>query len=547
MKKGIKTNLFLISILLFSLISFRTEILQVRCDEYVEFKVSRVAWGDDIDSPIKAYPGDSEVPLTVEVQNLSPDKTIKGVMATLLLDNSSFTDIYGNRNASATGKPTVGEVLNPTDKIEPKSFFTLTFTLDIDEDAVPGIYEQTMIVKYSVESGNDFVEGTPQHLTVEIVVSKNESTITVNVSPQVVEEGESIRVSGSIDPAPENATVTLTYIGPERRFNSTAEVNLDGSFAESFKPDINGTWSVNASWIGDVKYEGSWASVTFEVRPSVSLSIITSSNRIIGGLDNKFTITIVNDGKVPVSALDASLTVPNPLVVHGRNSWRIQYLDVGNSTTINFVIYAPDASIDSTYSGSFSINYRDDYGESHTDTFPLGLVVVGRVELILYSRMIRPQPARNGSKVEITATLLNRGTVSAMYVNASIVPNPILRLTSESTTYIGEIEENSQSPFTLDVYVKDNVKNGTYPVVMKITYRDDQYVDHVFNSTFYLTVVAVKTKHTASQETAVFSILPSEQVFMLVTIVVVSAAILILYRRHLSRQERSMQPGEAQR
>ena len=546
MKKGIKTNLFLISILLFSLISFRTEILQVRCDEYVEFKVSRVAWGDDIDSPIKAYPGDSEVPLTVEVQNLSPDKTIKGVMATLLLDNSSFTDIYGNRNASATGKPTVGEVLNPTDKIEPKSFFTLTFTLDIDEDAVPGIYEQTMIVKYSVESGNDFVEGDPQHLTVEIVVSKNESTITVNVSPQVVEEGESIRVSGSIDPAPENATVTLTYIGPERRFNSTAEVNLDGSFAESFKPDINGTWSVNASWIGDVKYEGSWASVTFEVRPSVSLSIITSSNRIIGGLDNKFTITIVNDGKVPVSALDASLTVPNPLVVHGRNSWRIQYLDVGNSTTINFVIYAPDASIDSTYSGSFSINYRDDYGESHTDTFPLGLVVVGRVELILYSRMIRPQPARNGSKVEITATLLNRGTVSAMYVNASIVPNPILRLTSESTTYIGEIEENSQSPFTLDVYVKDNVKNGTYPVVMKITYRDDQYVDHVFNSTFYLTVVAVKTKHTASQETAVFSILPSEQVFMLVTIVVVSAAILILYRRHLSRQERSMQPGETQ-
>ena len=153
MKKGIKTNLFLISILLFSLISFRTEILQVRCDEYVEFKVSRVAWGDNIDSPIKAYPGDSEVPLTVEVQNLSPDKTIKGVMATLLLDNSSFTDIYGNRNASATGKPTVGEVLNPTDKIEPKSFFTLTFTLDIDEDAVPGIYEQTMIVKYSVESG----------------------------------------------------------------------------------------------------------------------------------------------------------------------------------------------------------------------------------------------------------------------------------------------------------------------------------------------------------------------------------------------------------
>ena len=546
MKKGIKISLiFLTFILLLFMISIRTEISQVRGD-YVKFKVSRVIWGDNIDSPIKAYPGDSEVPLTVEVQNLSPDKTIKGVMATLLLDNSSFTDIYGNRNASATGKPTVGEILNPTDKIEPKSFFTLTFTLDIDEDAIPGTYKQTMIVKYSLESGNDFVEGDPQNLTVEIVVSKIESTMTVSVSPQVIEEGESIRVSGSIDPAPENATVTLTYIGPERRFNSTVEVNIDGSFAESFKPDINGTWSVNASWLGDVKYEGSWSSVTFEVRPSVSLSIITSNNRIIGGLDNKFTITIVNDGKVPVSALEASLTVPNPLVVHGKNSWGIRYLDAGNSTTISFVIYAPDASIDSTYSGSFAINYRDDYGESHTDTFPLGLVVVGRVELVLYDKTIRPQPARNGSKVEITATLLNKGTVSAMYVNASIVPDSILRLTPESAAYIGEIEENSQSPFTLEVYVKDNVKNGTYPIMMKIAYRDDQYVDHAFNTTFYLRVMAVKTKHTISQETTGFSISSSEQAFILVMIIAVSVAILILYRRHLARQKRSMQPGETQ-
>ena len=545
MKKLNRQKHLFFMILLLALIPIRIGIVQVRC-ESVEFKVNRVVWGDNVDSPIKAYPGDSEVPLTVEVQNLSPDKTIKGISATLNLDDSPFTDIYGNKEASASGTPTVGEILNPTDNIEPKSFFTLTFTLDIDEDAVPGIYEQTMIVKYSVESGNDFVEGDPQKLTVEIVVSKIESTITVNVSPQVIEEGESVRVSGSIDPAPENATVTLTYVGPERRFNSTVGVNLDGSFAGSFKPDINGTWSVNASWTGDLKYEGNWASVTFEVRPSVSLSVITSNNRIIGGVDNRFTITIVNDGKVPVSALEASLTIPNPLVVHGKNSWRIPYLDVGNSTTISFMIYAPDTSIGSTYSGSFTVNYRDDYGESRTDTFPLGLVVVGKVELVLYGESIRPHPARNGSKVEITATLLNKGTVSAMYVNASIVPNSILRLTPGSTTYIGEIEENSQSPFTLDVYIKDDVKNGTYPITMKIDYRDDQYVDHSFNTTFYLTVMAVKAEHAVSQETTGFSISLFEQAFTLATIIAASVAILFLYRRHLARQKRSIQQDEIQ-
>jgi len=541
-----KTRLILTFILLFPLLpALWIPMSQVRGD-YVKFRVSRVVWGDNVDNPIKAYPGDSEVPLTVEVQNLSPDKTIRGVTATLLLDNSPFTDIYGNRSVTATGKPTVGEVLKPTDKIEPKSFFTVTFTLNIDEDAVPGIYRQTMIVKYSLESGSDFVEGTPQNLVVEIIVSKIESTITVSVSPQVVEEGEAVRVSGSIDPAPENATVTLIFTGPESKFNRTIKVNVDGSFAESFKPEVNGTWSVNASWSGDAKYEGDWSSVTFEVRPAVSLSIITSNNRIIGGLDNKFTIEIMNDGKVPVSALEASLTLPDPLVVHGRNSWKIEYLDVGNSTAIDLVIYAPDASIGSAYSGSFTINYRDDYGESHTDTFPLGLVVVGRVELVLYDKMIKPQPARNGSKVEIAATLLNKGTVSAMYVNASIIPSPILRLTSESATYIGEIEENSQSPFTLGAYVREDIKNGTYPITMQITYRDDQHVDRAFNTTFYLTIIAVGTEHSTSQEETGFSSSSFEQALVIITVLAASAAVLLLYRRHLARRGRSIKPGENQ-
>jgi len=546
MNKRIKHVFILIIILVFSLVSTRIEVSHVRCDD-VEFEVSRVAWGDNIDSPIKAYPGDTEVPLTVEVQNLSPNKTIKGVSATLMLDNSPFTDIYGNRNASATGKPTVGELLNPTDEIQPKGFFTLTFTLDIDEDAIPGTYTQNMTVKYSVESNNDFVEGTPKTLSIEIVVSRMESTITISVSPQIIEEGEAVRVSGTINPAPENATVTLAYIGPNRRFNSTLNVNIDGSFAESFKPNARGTWSVNASWLGDIRYEGDWASVSFEVRPPVSLGIATSSNRLVGGRDNRFTITIMNDGEVPLSALEASLTVPNPLVVHGENSWKIEYLDSGNSTTINLIIYAPETSIGSTYSGSLSINYRDDYGESRTDTFPLGLVVVGEVELVLYDKTINPQPAKNGSKIEFTATLLNKGTISAMYVNASILPNPILHLTSESATYIGEIEENSQSPFTVGAYVRENAGNGTYPVTVKITYRDDQYVDHVFNATIYLQVIAVETKHSSLEESTSFFSSQFEELFILMTVLTASTAILLLYRRHLARRERSIEPGETQR
>ena len=537
-RKSLKKILTLTFILLIFLSSFQVEIQPARCVS-VEMRVNRVAWGNDINNPIKAHPGEKEVPLTVEVQNLSPNLTIKGVSAILKLQNSPFTDIYGNPEASATGKPTVGEVLKPTDEIKPKSFFTLTFTLNIDDDAVPGTYIQPMIVNYSVGSDNEYVEGTPQNLSVKIVISKIESTIKVEVSPQVIEEGEYVRVTGSISPVPENATVTLTYIGPKRAVNNSVKVNIDGTFSDSFKPDINGTWNLNASWPGNAKYEGNWTSISFEVRPPTSISIVTSNNRIVGGLDNEFTVTIVNDGKIPISALEASLSLPNPLVVHGKERWRIEFLNVGDNSSIKFTIFAPDSSIGSTYAGTFEVNYRDNYGESHSEKFTLGLIVIGRVELILYDKIVRPQPVENGSKFEFSATLLNRGTVSAMYVNVSILPSPILYLTSESKTYIGEVEENSQSPFTVGACIREDVKNGTYPITIKITYRDDQHVDHEFNVTFPLQVIAVKTAKTINVKKPYSSSL--EEILTPIIVLAASVIITLLYRRHVIQRERSMQ------
>jgi len=508
----------------------------------VALSVSRAVWGSDPDSPVKAYPGDTETPLTIELQNLSPDQTIKGVSAVLHLADRPFTDIYGNHNATATGMPTVGELLNPTDEIAPKGFLTLTFTLDIDENAVPGSYSCNMTVYYSVESDRQFVEGAPQTLVVEFTVSKIASTVTVSASPQTFEKGETVRVSGSIEPAKENATVTLAYKRPDgTKFDRTVRTNADGSFSEPYRPEIEGFWSINASWLGDEKYEGNWASTTFEVRLPVSLGVATSTSRLTGGLDNQFNITLKNEGEVPLSAVDATFTVPSPLIVQGTDRWIFSYLGLGDSASIAVKVFAPESSIGATYGGSLNVNYRDDYGESYSETFPVGLIVVGRVELVLYGDMVTPQPAKNGSRVVVTTTLLNKGNVAALYVNASILPNAILYLTSESWAYIGEVEENSQAPFTLAAYVNADAENGTYPITVWITFRDDQYVDHSVSKTVHVTVETVGESQTPSQGTESVINRFSGAGLVLLVVAVASVAVLLLYRRHLARQRRNLE------
>lgn len=541
MKRRHKSHI-LSAILLFSYI-FPFHVFPVHSQWSVPMKVARAVWGENPDSPTKAYPGDTGVALTVEVQNLSPDLTIKGISAVLFLEESPFTDVYGNNNATATGEPTVGELLNPTDEIQPKGFFTLTFTLDIDPEAVPKSYSNRITVDYSLEATRfgmtQFIEGAPQTLEIEVIVSKIESTITVTVSPETLRKGEAIRVSGSIDPIGANAQVKLTYTSPEGfNLNSTVKTNADGSFSMSYRPDIDGFWSVNASWSGDQKYEGDWASTSFEVRLPVSTKIATSESRLTGGLDNSFNITLLNDSQVPISAIDVTLEIPSPLVVHGTNQWTFDYLGPRSSTSITVGIFAPESSIGTTYTGSLNLEYRDNYGESRSDSYPVGLIISGRVELVAYDQTVRPRPARNGTKVEITTTLLNKGNAPAMYVNASILPSVILDLAVESATYVGEVEENSQAPFTLAATVKADAKDGTYPLTIAVTYRDDRYVNHSFNTTFYLTVETSKESQTGSEGTDGILGQLLEAGPVLLILLVASAVILLLYRRHLGRQKR---------
>lgn len=505
----------------------------------VYLKVNRVVWGEDPDSPTKAYPGDEGMALTVEVQNYSND-TIKGVEAILMLSNP-FIDVYGNHNATATGEPSdLGDIMNQTGEILPAGFFTLTFSLDIDSNTLPDNYSYDMLVNYLVKNGTNWLKGEANTLTVRFVVSKPQAVVTCSVSPQNVEKGESVDVSGSIDPAQENVTVALVYKRPNGSFfDHNVKTDAEGSFRESYQPDVEGSWSVNASWPGDEKHRGDWMSVSFEVRFPVSLRINTSNNRLIGGMDNQFNITLLNSGGILISTIDVTLTIPSPLIVHVDNHWTFECLEPENSTLIHAEIYSPASSIGTTYSGLLDLNYWDDYGESHSDSYPIGLIVTGQIELIVHEKIVTPQPARPESKVSITATLLNKGNVAAKYVNASIIPNTVLDVTAESIAYVGEIEENSPAPFTLTANVNPNARNGTHPIIVSITYRDDQYLDRSFNVTFY---VLLDTEHEGQplpNGTSDLLESLSEVGVILLTLFGASAAILFLYRRRLSSQPKT--------
>src|SRR5208283_142526 len=99
------------------------------------------------------------------------------------------------------------------------------------------------------------------------------TAITLSLSTKSVTLGNSLTVTGSVAPsvagfAPvSNVSVTLTYTKPDATTSTIAVTSsTDGSFSDTYTPDVAGSWSVTASWAGNVAYLGATSSTeTFAV------------------------------------------------------------------------------------------------------------------------------------------------------------------------------------------------------------------------------------------------------------------------------------------
>ena len=106
---------------------------------------------------------------------------------------------------------------------------------------------------------------------------KSSSSISASTDKDEVSMGESLTVSGSISPA-HQAIVTLTFTHPYGSTSSgTTSSSGDGFYTYVLKPDTAGTWTIVASWPGDVDHQGASSSpITFAVQKlnsSISVTV----------------------------------------------------------------------------------------------------------------------------------------------------------------------------------------------------------------------------------------------------------------------------------
>ncbi|MEM2897522.1 MAG: hypothetical protein QXG01_08165 [Candidatus Bathyarchaeia archaeon] len=216
------------------------------------------------------------------------------------------------------------------------------------------------------------------------------------------------------------------------------------------------------------------------VSPQVTrLSTKVSQNVIIAERNNTVMIEVGNEYK-DLYDLDIGLSIPPPLaILSSGNHWRLTNLKKGESYRIELSIYAPKSALGNTFAGTLTIAYKElGYISYSVETHNFNLIVYGWIDMVIYDLIVLPQPATLGSEITISANLLNKGNVAAMYTNATVIPRDCLILTRESSVYIGQVDPNSPAPFSLITNINPETQEGFYRITLLVSYQDDRHTVH---------------------------------------------------------------------
>lgn len=275
-----------------------------------------------------------------------------------------------------------------------------------------------------------------------------------------------------------------------------------------------------------------------------NLKVTAHPTTLNAGFNTTVLINIFNDFE-SIYDIDISLRFPqsqistiSPIAI-GPSNWKFEKIRREENVTIDPLIFVPKDAAGNGYLGNIVISYkRLGYISPQSETHVIGFYAKGQIEVILYELSIEPESATAGSVISITASLLNKGTVTAKFMNVSLFPGSILVLKPESYNYIGDLEPNSPAPFTLEALLNSEIYEGEYSIKLIIEYEDEEAKEYVIESNVSIYVIEmVEEQYTPAIHEKIIETITGELLYIIIIIIVVVIAIAIVIKLRSSKSE----------
>jgi len=205
-------------------------------------------------------------------------------------------------------------------------------------------------------------------------------------------------------------------------------------------------------------------------------AVTVTGQTLTAGFNNNVTIAVAYPMSVYSSGsaydVDLAVSIPSPLQMLGDDHWYFDSIAPGRSVIVSFEVYAPTAAIGSSYEALVTLTYRELGDISYTEeSHSISYSVQGWVNLVLYGIQVTPSAISSGGNATVSGNLLNSGNIAAYNANVTAESEALAAGTSASV-FLGEVDPNIPRPFSFLIKFKENLTDGIYPIVVRISAVD---------------------------------------------------------------------------
>jgi hypothetical protein len=268
------------------------------------------------------------------------------------------------------------------------------------------------------------------------------------------------------------------------------------------------------------------------------LSIKLSPTILSAGTIQNLTLTFTNSGSSPINSIVTYLSLPSSdAAILTSQPIEISRIEPDSTASVNASIFVYTSA-----SPAFGMNVTSNYYAGNSlgqSALMVGALSTGLINMTYSSVAISPSTPSAGSVFSISFILTNVGTSSAAAVTATEMPPSGFSAFSSSSTFVGDIAADTQSPVTLTLTANSTIKPGSYTIPISLDYLNS--LRQPVSKTIYVPVQIASAS--ALNSTALHQNRGSGAgLFDLVLILVIIALVVLLYmerkktRRHLNER-----------
>lgn len=401
-------------------------------------------------------------------------------------DTKDSPFIFRNYEKDFLCKP---EYINGTE--ETKEIYLVSFTFELNESRINGIYPVIINASGEDENGNEIQKAFKNYVTITDGIDKKEKSLndnkTVEGSQETVAEVNSndknVEIVNGNDGTAGDITAENDVLNGENTENDEAGIaGIPDDVSEAAEPSDAAGLSEPAAGGEDGASEE-----TPESAPVILVEkSVVSTGTAKAGEDFDVTVTLKNTSKTKsVQNMVASITVPSAdfELKNNSNTIFIDKLGAEKTTDLSLTFHVGKSTVDGNYPIEVALSYDD----SKANTLSSAGTFVVTVEQPLNVKLTMPAIAADltaGDTVPLSFQVMNLGRSTVYNVRCDVTGDGLVQT---KTAFVGNMESGNDGEGDSNIFVSPMEGENQYGKTtgtVTLTYEDAFGNEHSQEFTF---------------------------------------------------------------